>query len=340
MFYPDGSCARRRAGGSKLAEPELRLHPEPRADGDGLERARRQWRYDDDDVVDLAPYILAIRERWRSIAAAAIAAGVAAALIATFILPKWYRARAIVRPIATPAVESRIAGVLGGLGGGAAGLGGLGAALGAGGSNDADEYLAIMQGFQFSAALAARHHIEGELLKPGFVGQFLPASKPADPDWAVYRVLSKRFEAEYSVKTGNVTLYFQAHERRNADEILGYYIDDLRELLRAREVSGASSAIDSLEVEAGNTADPVLRTELYELIAKQVLRKKMALVEADFAFRVLDPPAASDKAYRPKVVLDAVLAGMVVLFAGCVIALIKGAPLTRGTGLPRRYPGP
>ena len=313
-----------RAGGSKLAEPELRLHPEPRVESDGVERARRQWRYEDDDVVDLAPYVMAIRRRWRSIAAAAVAAAVAAALIAAFILPKWYRAKAVVRPIATPAVESRIAGVLGGLGGGFQGLGGLGAALGAGGNNDADEYIAIMQGFQFSAALAARHNLSGELLRPGLLSLILPTSKPADPDWAVYRVLEKRFECEYSVTTGNITLYFESHDRRDADDVLGYYIGDLRELLRAREVRGATSAIDSLGVEAGNTADPVLRTELYDLIAKQVLRKKMALVEADFAFRVLDPPAASDKPYRPWPLLDAVMVGMLTLFAGCAVALVKG----------------
>ena len=311
------------AGGSKLAEPELRFHPEPRADGDGMERARRQWRYDDDDVVDLGPYVMAIRARWRSIAAAAVAAGVAAALIAAFILPKWYRASAIVRPIATPAVEGRISGVLGGLGGGFEGLGGLGAALGAGSSNDADEYIAIMQGFQFSVALTERHHLAGELLRPGLLGQFLPASKPADPDWAVYRVLQKRFECEYSVKTGNITLYFQSHDRRDADDVLGYYIDDLRELLREREVRGATSAIDSLGVEAGNTTDPVLRTELYDLIAKQVLRKKMALVEADFAFRVLDPPAASDKPYRPRPLLDAAVAALLAAMATGLFVVLR-----------------
>jgi hypothetical protein len=114
----------------------------------------------------------------------------------------------------------------------------------------------------------------------------------------------KRFDCEYSIKSGNISLYFQANRRDDAERILGYYIGDLRELLRSREVESTSAAIESLKEEAGATPDPVLRTQLYETIAKQVERKKMAQVEADFAFRVIDPPAASDEHFKPHVKAD------------------------------------
>jgi hypothetical protein len=39
----------------------------------------------------------------------------------------------------------------------------------------------------------------------------------------------------------------------------------------------------------------------------------MAEVEADFAFRVLDPPAASDRPYRPVVLLDSALVGILTI---------------------------
>jgi uncharacterized protein involved in exopolysaccharide biosynthesis len=41
-----------------------------------------------------------------------------------------------------------------------------------------------------------------------------------------------------------------------------------------------------------------------------VERKKTAQVEADFAFRVLDPPAASDRPSRPNVMLDMIIAAL------------------------------
>jgi hypothetical protein len=292
----------------KFVESKIRLRSDPRID--------------DDDTVDLAPYIFVICERWRAIAAATVVAAAVTAMLTGFVLPKWYRASAVIRPISTPAVESRIAGVLGGLGGGFGGLGGLAASIGAGGNNDAEEYIAIMQGFEFNITLSERHHLSTELLKPGLLS-FLYVPKPKDVDWAIYHVLKKRFECDYSIKTGNLTVNFEARNRRDAENVLDYYIHDLRDLLRGREISGAAAAVDSLKEEANSTPDALLRSQLYDLVAKQVQRKKMAQVEADFAFRVIDPPAASDKPYRPRVLVDSMLAA----FLSLVVAVLWVAAL-------------
>jgi hypothetical protein len=280
----------------------------------------------DEDYVDLRPFLLALGQRWRLIAAATTAAVAITAIIANVGLTKWYRAAAVIRPISTPAIESRIAGLLGGLGGGPGigGLSGLAASMGGGGSSDAEEYIAILRGFQFNVTLSQRHHLSDDLLKSssGLLSMLaFRASK--DPRWKIYRILARRFDCEYSIKTGNITLNFMARNREDTEKILSYYIDDLRDLLRAREVSGASSAIDSLKDEANSTPDSLLRSQLYDLVAKQVQRKKIAQVEADFAFRVLDPPAASDKPYRPMVMVDMFLAGMLAMFVSCLIIVVK-----------------
>jgi hypothetical protein len=170
--------------------------------------------------------------------------------------------------------------------------------------------------------LAEHYHLSADLLKPGLLG-FLRGSNPKDLNWSMYRALKKRFDYDNSIKTGNITLSFEARDRRDAEKILGYYINDLRDLLREREISGASSAIASLEAEAKVTPDAVLRSELYELVAKQVQRMKMAQVEADFAFQVLDPPAASDKPYRPRVLVDCMLAA----FFALVVSVLRLAML-------------
>jgi hypothetical protein len=182
--------------------------------------------------------------------------------------------------------------------------------LGGGGSNDAEEYLAILRGFQFNTDVIEHHHLAGKVLSPpNRLLQVLGLQASKDPRWKIYRILKKRFDCEYSIKTGNITLNFIALNRGDAEQILNYYIGDLRDLLRSREVTIASSAIDSLKEEASRTPDSLLRSELYELIAKQVQRKKMAQVEAEFAFRILDPPAASDKPYSPNVLLDCSIIG-------------------------------
>ncbi len=261
-----------------------------------------RWR-EDDEFVDLRPYLAALSARWRTIAAVAIVAAVITATTAGLAFPKWYRATAVVRPISSSAVENRISGLTGGLGGGT--LAGLASSL-TGSGSDAEEYVAILHGFRFTVTLAERHRLTDELLKPGLLS-FLH-SKPKDPDWAVYRVLKSRFDSDFSIKTGNLTISFEAKSRSDAERILGYYIADLLDLLRTRETRDATSAIDSLEAEAASTPDPMLRAQLYELVAKQVERRKTAQVEADFAFRVLDPPAASDRPSSPQVALDAFIA--------------------------------
>jgi hypothetical protein len=272
----------------------------------------------DGDYVYLRPYLRAVGERWRLIVGATTLTVFITAILAGLILPKWYRANAVLRPVSMPAVESKLAGVLGGLGGGellnggglGGGLGNLAMSLGGSGSNDAQEYIAILRGFQFSITMTQRHRLSGILLKPpqGLLSM-LSFRGSTDPRWKIYRILEKRFDCEYSIKTGNVTLNYIARRRGDAELILNYYIEDLRHLLRAREVSIASSAIDSLKEEAESTPDSLLRSELYELVAKQLQRKKMAQVEADFAFRVLDPPAASDRPYSPNVLLDCSIIG-------------------------------
>ncbi|MGH7878066.1 MAG: Wzz/FepE/Etk N-terminal domain-containing protein, partial [Candidatus Binataceae bacterium] len=197
-----------------MAQPDVKIRPAPRFDEDDGGRGRAPGHYEN-DTVDLTPYVQAIRRRAWTIALGAVVAAAVTAVITGLLLPRWYRATAVIRPISTPAIESRIAGVLGGLGGGfAGGLGGLAASLGAGGNNDAEEYIAILEGFQFNVALVERHRL-AELVKPGRLS-LLFAPNPRDPNWMTYRVLKKRFECEYSIKTGNITLDFQARNRRDA----------------------------------------------------------------------------------------------------------------------------
>jgi hypothetical protein len=304
-----------------VAEPELRITREPLADANPAARRRARRHYDDDDALDLTPYMLALRWRWRALAFTAAAAAVVTAMLTGFVLPRWYRAKAVIRPIATPAVESRVAGLLGGLGGGLGRLNGVASMLGGGGSNDAAEYIAILRGFRFDTHLVLRHHLQDQLRELRLL-DLDPIFGPGDQNWTFYRILDKHFDCDYSMRTGNLTLYFETKDRREAERILGYYIDDLREVLRARQVRDATAAIASLEQEARTTPDAVERTQLYELIARQVQLKKVAQVEADFAFRVLDPPAASDRRYRPAVLLDTVLVAILAtLVASIAIAL-------------------
>jgi hypothetical protein len=279
-----------------------------------------------DIYVDALPYVRKLLEEWKLIAAAMVLAILATALFDVFLATRWYLAHAVLRPIATSAVENRISGFSGALGGGAVSqLGGLASSLG-GGPNDADEYIAILNGFSFNTALVERHHLAPELLRPSPLQNFLDRWSSSNPQWRIYRLVQTRFDCDYSRTTGNMELSYLAVTPSSAERILGYYISDLRDQLRSREINDASAAVASLREEAESTADPMMRSQLYTLEAKQLQRKKIAQVEADFAFRVLDAPAASDKKARPRITLHCIMAGLLAALVSAFFILIRFRP--------------
>src|SRR5262249_12461961 len=156
--------------------------------------------------------------------------------------------------------------------------------------------------------LVERYHLD-DMYKPIWLP--LPTIlRSKDPRWRAYRRMKKAFSCYYSNQTGNISLYFEAKSPERAQRILGYYVNDLREKLRNQEVQNAESAINSMKAEARTTSDALLQSQLYELIAKQMQQLKLAEVEADFAFSVLEPPIAPDRAYSPSVPLDSALVGV------------------------------
>lgn len=273
-----------------------------------------------DDTVDPREYLDAIRRQWRVIAAVTIFAMVATALVTKLAMTKWYRAEAIIRPVSANAVQGRLSGLLGGLGR----MGGLGASLlGNEASNPASEYMPVLQSFRFTTRLIANHGLKQYLdaQRRSFFGRSSP-----HPAWARYREMHKRFESEFSIRTGNLTLYYQDPNREMAEKVLGFYISDLRKLLRARQIRDSTEAIASLRAETRATDDSLLQTQLYEMLARQVQQQKLAQVEADFAFKVLVAPTTPDKPYRPKVLLDCILAGLLALTLAALAIVIKTSP--------------
>lgn len=270
----------------------------------------------DEEYTDLGPYVLAVVEQWRAIVIVAVAAGVLAALVTGLLLPKWYRASAIIRPVSMPAIQSQMVGISGG--GLASRLSAFAFYFGSSeSSSEANEYVTMLRSVTFNVYLARHHDLVGRALGID------PSHGAKDSDWALYRTMRKRFNCKYAFNTENITLRFEARGRREAETVLGYYIDHLRELLRAREISDANAAITSLEGEAASTPDPLLRVQLYELVARQIVRKDTAQVQADFSFQVLDPPTAPDKPYRPRVLFDSLLAAVLAMLVMAVVVIVR-----------------
>ncbi len=254
------------------------------------------------------PAVIVLLRSWKQIATLTIAAVIISVIFAKFVMTQWYRAQAILLPVsqlmpnglgstATSSLTSSL----------------LGTTLG---SSRGEEILTTLESFDFSLAMVDRHSLQHELLfTAGFWGS------GSDPRWQIFRLLQKRLSCDFSVTTGNATLSYLDPHRATAERILNYYIDDLRQKLREEQIRNTGAAIRSLQEEAKSTPDSLLQAQLYMMVAQQLEEQKLAMVEADFAFKVLQRPAASDRPYSPNPILVAGLVGIVVLFLSCFALL-------------------
>jgi hypothetical protein len=103
-----------------------------------------------------------------------------------------------------------------------------------------------------------------------------------------------------------------------AQRVLGFYLDSLRDKLRNEEVQAGASAAASLEEEVRKSSDALLQTQLYELMARQIQRQKIAEVQSDFAFKVVEPPVVPDNYFSPKARHNATLAASITLALVCI----------------------
>jgi uncharacterized protein involved in exopolysaccharide biosynthesis len=77
-----------------------------------------------------------------------------------------------------------------------------------------------------------------------------------------------------------------------------------------------------LESIIDKTADPIIKTAIYNLIAQQIQSSMMAEAKENYAFKMIDPPKEPDLKVKPKRALMVILAFIVALFVGIFGAFV------------------
>ena len=245
-------------------------------------------------------YVVAIFKWWKWIVGGTLFAAIAVGGYTKYGCIKWYRAAAILEPTPYASINSdESAG---------AQQSALEMLSGGPGKEEAmgEEYITIFTSLAFTTRMAQRHHITRETLGEKHL---LPRHKPDSP-WVIFRGLSHRFKAQYSMRNSTVNLSYTDPDPVVAAQILTYYIDDLRDKLRAEEMQKSRAVARTLESEIRTTPDPMLAQNLYAMVARQLEHEKLAEVQADFAFKVLEPPAPPDIPYAPSTRFNTILAGV------------------------------
>ncbi len=271
-------------------------------------------------VADIHLYWAAVRSRIKLIAGVTVLTAVATFLICKFLITKYYRAEALLRPEAEQTGVGRLQGIFGA----SVGIGSLFGGMGPQ-TDRAEEYMAIFRSFDFTTALITQHG-----LKPRTDEQLGGFLRSTVTPWKRYKFVQNNFDAEYDRLSGNMTLDYVDRDQEMARRTLSYFIDDLRDRLRKEEIRSADEALDSLQEAAIKTSDSMLRSQIYELISKQVEREKVAQAEADFAFKIIEPPVVPDRPYWPRPVMYAVVMGLLALVVACVGAVIAERRSSKG----------
>jgi hypothetical protein len=261
-------------------------------------------------MIQLLHYWNLLRARWVMIVVASAGTALAVGLFTKFFMQKIYRAETVITPVAVAQSLANSAGM-----GGFEGMGGRGvmSLFGFGGDSDnsltAQRYIAIMRSYSFTTELARRYGVDKVIANHEGVD---PASLSP---WKISDTLKQSVDAEYDYKTGNLTVYYFDPNPAYAKQMLNNFLESLRDKVRSREIKSATTAADSLREEIARTPDAILQNQLYELLARQIQRAKLAQVEADFAFKMVEPPLVPEKYYSPVARSNAILAGALV-FAG------------------------
>jgi len=252
------------------------------------------------------PYWQLLSRWWLIVLIVTVVAAVATWCTTKYYAQKWYQATAALTPVAKPLTPGGAAFM------GASAAGGLLDLLGGSSMTDtnAQEYMSILKSYAFTVSMAERHQ---PILA---FATDLNDGVPPPTQWQLFSIVNGHFGCDYNLKTGNLNLSFVAKTRDEAQRILGYYVDDLRDKLRGREMHDAGVAVASLRDEINKTSDSLLQSQLYELMASQVQREKLAQVEADFAFTVIEPPMVPDNVFSPHPTRNAFV---VILFVPLVI---------------------
>ena len=266
-------------------------------------------------TLQLLHYFGLLRARWILIASLTIGIGLGYGLYTKYLTVKWYRALAIVTPV--PPEEGLSVGtgsasdMVGGLGGGIASL----LVSGEDTIALAERYTAIMNSYAFTTDLVKKYHLEHNIV--GVQSK----NAPTVTKWSIHRIIADRFTTEYDFKSGNLTLYFMDPSPAEAQRVLGYYLDSLSDKLRNEEVQAGASAAASLQDEVRKTSDALLQTQLYELMARQIQREKLAQVQSDFAFKVVEPPVVPDNYFAPQARHNATMAASITFVLVCAWVL-------------------
>ncbi len=166
--------------------------------------------------------------------------------------------------------------------------------------------------------------IKSHNLVPVFFRDRLKDNTEDEKIWQGIRYLKERiFRVKNNQKEGVIELSIEFKEPRKAADILNAILTELTEHMSSEARRVAETNKTYLESLIDKNPDPLIRQNIYSLIARQIETSMMAEVKENFAFKIIDPPKVPDRKVKPRILLNIMLSFAVSIFAGLFIAFFR-----------------
>jgi uncharacterized protein involved in exopolysaccharide biosynthesis len=264
----------------------------------------QQCKYDEINLLDIAKVILKHKNFiiWFIIICVFVTASI------SLLMTNIYQAKAVITP-----VEQQDNARIGALGGIASQFG-----LSIGGSTKASEIVAQLNSSVIRESLIRKYN----LLPVFFEPEELKDKTEKEQLWEGLRFLKDMLLVTNKEKDGVIEVAMDFKDPKIATNIVNWTLLEVTDRMSSDARRVANTNRKYLESIIDKTADPMIRTNIYNQIAQQIQAEMAAEAKENFAFKVIDPAKEPDKKTKPKRALMVIIAFVASLFVGIFIAFL------------------
>jgi uncharacterized protein involved in exopolysaccharide biosynthesis len=283
-----------------------------------LNDAMTQGPNDVEDEINLLDLFLVLVKRKRLIVGLVLFAGIAGVII-SLLLPNTYQSEATVLPREQEqSSQNAISSALGGIGGMVAGQ------LGLGGGGSLEKLEVVTKSRHLAQRVIEKFELMPILFPDAWDRQAKKwtVEKPPTIQDGIKKVTDGLMNVGTDVKKGTLRISFENRDPETAKNLVEYVLTQMSEIMREVVLRDAAENMRFLAEQLDRTTDSLMRTKIYDMLAKEIEKDTFARAQKYYGFYVPDPPIVPDldKKAKPKRALICILSVVVAFFISVFLA--------------------
>jgi uncharacterized protein involved in exopolysaccharide biosynthesis len=130
-------------------------------------------------------------------------------------------------------------------------------------------------------------------------------------------------QIQQSKDTGMVTVSIEYYSPFLAQKWVSMLVTELNEFMRERDTEEAKRSMSYLEKQLHETQIEEVRSALFQLIEEQTKTLMLTQISNEYAFKIIDPPVASEKRAKPSRALICIVGTLFGGFLACFLVFLR-----------------